>query len=91
MKRRSGRQGAPSVDPQRDYWNRSGRNGKPPRGGRRSVRVRRIRVALACRTASLQSKDDFILRLEKDSVAKVLPAIESRTGVHVQTVVTDNK
>jgi hypothetical protein len=41
---------------------------------------------------TLQSKDDFlILRLDKDSVAKVLPAIESRTGVHVQTVVTDNK
>ena len=40
----------------------------------------------------LQSKDDFlILRLEKENVAKVLPAIESRTGVHVQTVVTDNK
>ena len=37
---------------------------------------------------TLQSKDDFlILRVEKENLPKLLPAIESRTGVHVQTVV----
>jgi eukaryotic-like serine/threonine-protein kinase len=36
---------------------------------------------------TLQSKDDFlILRLEKDNLPAILPAIESRTGAHVQKV-----
>ncbi len=36
---------------------------------------------------TLQSKDDFlILRLEKDNLAAILPAIESRTSVSVEKV-----
>jgi hypothetical protein len=60
---------------------------------RSAVRIRRLRLLFqrSKHWLVLQSKDDFILRLEKENVAKVLLAIESRTGLHVQTVVTDNK
>ena len=42
------------------------------------------------RYLTLQSKSDYIvLNLDRDNVNLILPAIESRTGVKIQRLVTD--